>query len=305
MIVPAFKEMLQQIQDAPFEPESRHCMRPKRIQPDDWECPNVRCGNLCFARRKECPVCKTPKPSEDDGLAPSTSNDVPDALADPQVSRPPKHAMTLISTADRLPRLDRGHRQVVWLVPLENRGSVIGRQGRTAHRIRSQTYVNLVVTREPEVRQIGDSTYCLTFLRGSPEGLKSALSMVSAYAGGRLARDGFQELLAAVEGELLREEQLRLPLAQLLEVEDIRLAMNGVWDLMRICGLRSLMEVLEQWPEYFKVQRTGPYGAEAELLDRLIPEPWSKAPDDPLEQGPEPEDEDWQEEPGDPLDPEL
>jgi len=277
LVVPAFKEMLQQIRDAPFEPESRHCMRPKRIQPDDWECPDPRCGNLCFARRRCCPLCGTERPAEPQGQAPPTSSDVPDIDADPRISRPPKHGMALISTAERLGRPSPGDCQVVWLVPLERRGYAIGRGGCTVRRIKDESGADMVLTREPELRTIGGETFCMAFLRGPPECTRKAVGILISHAGGRLGRDGLEALLDAAATALRQSRHWRLPLCALASDKAVTAAMAAAWPVMRGAGRPSLKQVLEQWPEHFAVQpAAGPHGTMAELLDDAIfPEPWS------------------------------
>ncbi|CAE8615085.1 unnamed protein product, partial [Polarella glacialis] len=97
----AFRECIVELQRQGevdrFGVKSRHCFRPPKVQPTDWECPNPRCGNLCFKKKKECEICKTPRgsaPSIEEKLTRGLVSDVPDEKASRQTSRPPKQAPT-------------------------------------------------------------------------------------------------------------------------------------------------------------------------------------------------------------------
>lgn len=264
-VVPHFCDVVQDMKDAPVEPGSRHCLRPKRIQPDDWECPNIKCGNLCFARRKECPLCKTEKPKVRPSDAPNTTNNLPDGFAHPDFSRPPKHEMKLISTGDRLGKPRPGDCHVVWLVPVARRGYVIGKSGCTVASIKSESGADVVLTQEPEVRHVAMDDYCLAFLCGPPECTRRAVLAVQEAAGGWLAQDGFEPLLGAVEDAFRESGEQRMTIRKLTEVPGVKRALDEIWTLVRGAGLCSLLEVLEQWPANYRVRPSGPEGGSVEL----------------------------------------
>jgi len=251
----AVREMVDEIKRAPLAEQSMHCKRPKKIQPDDWECPNMACGNLCFARRKSCNLCGTEKPS--DWSSASVRTNVPDCLtSDPAVARPPKHKIGVISTKERLQRdfgpLQMGECFVVWLVPLEMRVRVIYPSVlKSIH----ATDAHLTLTREVETRQLYDETFCMAFLRGPPHTTSRAIEIIHENAGGRLATDGFEALLDAVERDLRDSNVSHKLLAKLEDVEDVKRTLTISEDLMRGAGLASLLDVLKQWPERFEIHQ--------------------------------------------------
>ena len=61
----AVREMVQHIIDNPADfAQTANCKMPPRLQLDDWVCPNKRCKNVCFARRRSCFLCGELKPAE-------------------------------------------------------------------------------------------------------------------------------------------------------------------------------------------------------------------------------------------------
>ncbi|CAK0869789.1 unnamed protein product, partial [Prorocentrum cordatum] len=272
----------EEMMSAPVEAESLHCKRPKKIQPDDWECPNRKCGNLCFARRKACPICGSEKPSYRQRRAPSTSGNVPDWRHDGEVSRPPKHEMKMIRTVDRLRPLYEGECQLIWLVPYHQRGAVIGVRGDTLVSLQAQAECEIHVTDKPETRLVDGTPHCMAIVRGVPERTRSALALLrDAAGGGRLGRDGLEPLLLAVEAALAdaadswasSRSECWTPLSEVSGDPGVREELARARPVVRGAGLRSLLEVLEPWPEHFWVRRTGPRGAEVCLHERL-PEEW-------------------------------
>lgn len=288
-----FTRALEGMLAAPVDAESRHCKRPKKIQPDDWECPNRKCGNLCFARRKVCPICGAEKPAYKERQAPSTSGNVPDWHHDGEVSRPPKHKMKMIRTVDRLRPLYEGECQLIWLVPQSKRGAVIGPKGDTLVSLQERSQCEIHVTDKPETQMADNALHCMAIVRGVPECTRDALAMLKDAGGGRLGRDGLEPLLLAVEAALAGAadswssswSERWTPLSEVSEAPDVREALARARPIMKGAGLRSLLEVLEPWPEHFGVRRTGPRGAEACLYERL-PKDWRDSAAEHAEGGP-------------------
>lgn len=252
-LVGPFKVAVNQLRDEPTAAGSLHCKRPPRIQPDDWECPNRQCGNLCFSRRNKCPRCGAAKPQDNPAMVPRLSRNVPDTVATEELARPPKHKMELVSTAERLGAPKRGECQVVWLVPEDKRGYVIGKRGSTILRIKSEAGVDLILTQSPETRSEFGINYCMAFLRGTPECVREAVSMVSKVAKGRLGRDGFELLLHAVERALEDSEHAALCLGDLARDLDVQDQLEVTQSLRCATGFEDLVETLSTWPEKFAV----------------------------------------------------
>ncbi|CAK0869786.1 unnamed protein product [Prorocentrum cordatum] len=167
--------------------------------------------------------------------------------------------MKMIRTVDRLRPLYEGECQLIWLVPYHQRGAVIGVRGDTLVSLQAQAECEIHVTDKPETRLVDGTPHCMAIVRGVPERTRSALALLrDAAGGGRLGRDGLEPLLLAVE--VSGDPGVREELARARPV-------------VRGAGLRSLLEVLEPWPEHFWVRRTGPRGAEVCLHERL-PEEW-------------------------------
>ena len=64
-----------------------------------------------------------------------------------------------------------------------------------------------------------------------------------------------------MEEELQWASRPSLPLTDVTDYNSVSRALADIKMLMSGVGLRTLLEVLQQWPERFRVQRTGPQGA--------------------------------------------
>jgi len=264
----ALRQMVQEIMDDPtlMSPKTRHCRRPSKVQIDDWDCPNRDCGNLCFAKRWSCPLCGAPKPKD---WKPASIS------SEPLVRSHNRNPVTMVTTKDRLGPPTPGHCQVVWLVPVGNRGYVMGKQGSTVHWITSSCGIeSLNLTREVENRTVGGEMFCMAFVRGPPVGTRMAVEMIYRQGGGRLAQDGFGRLLSAVRSALQAPDSDRAPwrktsqmsIWELMQTHKVEQAWSShdIRNIVYGAGLVTLEEVLQQWPELFKVHcGIGPDGGAA------------------------------------------
>lgn len=268
----AFRDVIGDIRKNPVAPGSRHCLRPPRVQPDDWDCPNLACGNLCFARRNSCPLCGAQKPSLMERAPPTLGSDIPDDIADPNMSRPPKHQVRLVSTAERLGPPTAGEVQVVWHVPLDMRGYVIGKQGSTHQWIEEASGCRVHITDVTETVDVNGKPFVTMFLRGAPDRARHALTLIRDYSSGVLGEAGFEPVLHAVE-RYLRADSIDdtsddgwRSIRQITDDPAVRAGLQRTKDLQFAAGLRTLLEILEHWPQTYEVQRTGPHGAAARLV---------------------------------------
>ena len=157
--------------------------------------------------------------------------------------------------------LESGCCRVLWLIPFDQRCSLLGPGGRAVHKIKAEAGLHtLLLTRDVETETYFGEIYTQVHLAGRPESTRHALAAINAIVGGRLAEDGFEELLHASQAAL-RVSSGGLTFQCLTELPEIRDAMVHTRLLRQGVGLRTLLEVLGQWPEYFSVQRTGPQGA--------------------------------------------
>ena len=166
--------------------------------------------------------------------------------------------------------LESGCYRVLWLIPSEQRSVLIGPQGRQVQQIKTETGLQtLLLTREAETEVYFGEAYAQVHLAGKPDTTRRALAAIDSLVGGRLAEDGFEELLRASEAAL-RVCPQGLTFQCLTELPEIKEAMARPWVLRQAVGLRTLLEVLCQWPECFAIQRTGPRGATVAATDRFL-----------------------------------
>jgi len=239
-----------------FAAPTKNCKLPDRVQLDDWECPNPDCRNLCFARRWTCLLCNTPKPKDwrPAHLAVEDANTVQIGDVKWHARRTAKVMTTKEYLAEEQPAAP-GHCRIVWLVLAERRGRLTGKQGCKIQAIKEQSGLeSLLLTREVEVEEHFGQHYVLAFLTGSAESTRQGLKLINAEVGGRLASDGFEKVLEAAAGALEEERGCRMPLHELVSISKVIEAMHDAEDVMNAAGLRSLIEVLEQWPEQFHVK---------------------------------------------------
>lgn len=250
----AFRQVIDELLRA--QPlQSLHCKRPKRVQPDDWDCPNAACGNLNFAKRRSCNVCGTPKPAGQILVAPSVSSNEAD-IYDPNVSRRPKHRMEMVSTLERLGEPLPGEAQIVYLVPSEDRGWLLGKGGANHREIQADTGCVITLTHLVEGREVQGELHILCIVRGMPGSVYEAVRRIRDSVKGRgcFGQDGFENFLAACERLLRRKGGCR--------VEDFRLdpevreAYLAIEDLAYAAGCGDSWEVVERFPNRFRVQHS-------------------------------------------------
>ena len=81
----------------------------------------------------------------------------------------------------------------------EQRSVLIGPQGRRVQQIKAETGLQtLLLTREAETEVYFGEAYAQVHLAGKPDSTRRALSAIDSLVGGRLAEDGFEELLRGV-----------------------------------------------------------------------------------------------------------
>lgn len=260
----AVTKMVHEIMENPSHWAFSGCKRPPRLQYDDWTCPNRRCGNICFARRTQCNLCGAEKPTD---WTPAHLKQEEGQLHIGDVEWGRQKRIRVMETKEVYKDIEvpEGHCRVVWLIPTETLPIV---KGRGLHEIKQKSGVNtLLVTREVECDTYFGVEYVQAFCIGSPACTKSAISMIHNEASGRLSEEGWHELIDAIEEALPRVEDefeqgfVALSLMELLNQQKIREAWGKTKLLRQGTGLRTLLEVLCRWPEYFKTQATGPSGA--------------------------------------------
>lgn len=256
-------------EDSVFALPTQNCKVPDRIQPDDWECPNPKCRNLCFARRWNCMLCGAEKPRnwKPAHLSIEKSKCVINGVHWRHARRTP----TLVTTKEFLAgeALEPGHVRVIWLVPVHLRGALMGKKGSVLQEIKDLSGVSaLHLTQEVETEEHFGEIFVLAILTGFPNDTQKAAQMIFDTVGGRLSKDGFEQLFQAVDDALRSKRQHGMHLRDLAVVPTLKDALSDAKDIMRGAGLRTLMEFLERWPELFWVTRTGPHGATVTLADQ-------------------------------------
>lgn len=193
-------------------------------------------------------------------------------MADAEISRPPKHKMAVTTTKERLGPAAEGECQVVWLVWQGDVGKLIGTRAEKMHEIMAQSGSKMDITKEVETREIDGFVYHIVFLRGLPDCTREAVKLVSECVGGRLAEDGFEDLLKAVETELRKgaASEERTPFRELCKAPDVMYEMQRLRTLRSGVGFRTLLENLEPWPERFSIQHTGERGATVQLTEFTV-----------------------------------
>ena len=157
--------------------------------------------------------------------------------------------------------------RVLWLIPEDERLHLLGPKGHTVQSIKHEAGLHsLLLTREAETETYFGEVYAQVHIAGRPEGTRKALTTINALVGGRLAEDGFEQLLEASKSAL-RVSPAGLTFQCLTELPEIREAMARTRLLRQAVGLRTLLEILGQWPEYFCIHRTGPAGATITTAD--------------------------------------
>ena len=260
----AVRAVVNDINDDPLAFAAKsNCKMPPRLQLDDWLCPSRDCRNVCFARRKRCPKCGESKPAE--WTPAHLANDYKIGDVTWKQKKPRVLPMREVLKEQEL---EPGSCRLVWLLPLDQRWRLLGRKGQTIQEIRDGAGLqNITLTRETETDHYFGEEYLLAFVAGTPESTKKALVEINSWCGGRLAEDGFEQLLDAVEAAL-QSRPGGLTFQSLTGLPEIRDAMASTQLLRRGAGLRTLLEALVQWPEYFNIEMTGPEGAKVATTGR-------------------------------------
>lgn len=272
VVAEVLRQTVLDILEQPWESVSRRCFRPKIVQVDDWECPNIKCGNLCFSKRRVCQLCGSPKPQLNEPITPQVKRTVEDKDVEGK-SQLPKHKVKLVSTRDRLGEPKPGETQVNWLVPLDRRGLVIGKAGAHLNWMKEETGIVVLVCDVVEVVDVFGVQHCPVFIRGNLAKVRKAKELVVEQGWGRLAEDSLHPLLdivvQAMEGLAADPVSQGWVLLSDLDADAaVQLALEQVRPRLAAAGLCSLLEALELWPERFDLIRHSPTGPAVRNLDR-------------------------------------